>query len=258
MKVSVIIPTWNRSAIVGAAIKSAICQTYKPLEIIVVDDGSTDDTARVVSNLRNWNVKYIRISHSGLPSVTRNVGIKHSLGDWIAFLDSDDTWFKNKLELQVAHIMENNCDASCSNAIVVSNPTDMSSSSLLLTKKSSAVSFFELLLSNPVVCSSVLVNKSALRQCRGFSENESLRAIEDYDLWLRLSDKFKISYLEQPLVRYLASSNTSVRGKGIADVRMQKLEILRNFINMGKSHFIHSFFAQSYYQYLMYKTGVHD
>ena len=114
--VSVIIPTWNSSNTVGATIRSALAQTFPPREILVCDDGSTDGTAEVVARVVDPRVKWIAGSHSGLPAVARNRGIAQTQGEWIAFLDSDDTWAPDKLsqQLQAASVWAS--PAVCSNA----------------------------------------------------------------------------------------------------------------------------------------------
>ena len=111
MKISVIIPTYNRKHTLNRAIHSVLSQTSKPREIIAVDDGSTDGT-------KNWlakmypAIRYIHQSNSGV-SGARNVGIKTAQGDWLAFLDSDDEWLPQKLECQVAAVKENTDSLFC-------------------------------------------------------------------------------------------------------------------------------------------------
>ena len=97
--VSVIIPTYNRAPFVGEAIESALAQTRPPLEVVVVDDGSTDDTADRVAHYGD-RVVYVRQTNAG-PATARNTGIGHARGDLIALLDSDDRWLPQKLEWQV-------------------------------------------------------------------------------------------------------------------------------------------------------------
>src|SRR5262245_1813867 len=101
-KISVIIPTWNRAQSVKRAISSALRQTHPPHEILVCDDGSTDNTEEVVRAMGDSRVRWIAGPHAGCPAVPRNRGIAASKGDWIAFLDSDDAWLPEKLEAQIA------------------------------------------------------------------------------------------------------------------------------------------------------------
>lgn len=99
--VSVIIPTFNRAGKVMAAVRSALDQTYTGIEVLVVDDGSTDDTRKVVEELGDERIRYLFQENAGLP-VARNRGMAESRGDYVAFLDSDDTWLPWKLQAQVA------------------------------------------------------------------------------------------------------------------------------------------------------------
>src|SRR5436309_10403806 len=98
--VSVVRPTHDRGRVVVEAIESALAQTHPPLEVIVVDDGSTDDTAERVGRLRDARVRYLRRPHAGV-SAARNAGIAAATGDLVAFLDSDDPWKPDKLEAEV-------------------------------------------------------------------------------------------------------------------------------------------------------------
>lgn len=91
--VSVIIPTWNRELRLKKTIESVLVQTLFPLEILVCDDGLTDNTFEIVKSLNHSKVKWILGEHSGLPAVARNRGIRESKGEWLAFLDSDDWWW---------------------------------------------------------------------------------------------------------------------------------------------------------------------
>ena len=98
-KVSVIIPTYNRAAKVRNAIESVLAQTFSDLEVIVVDDGSSDDTGKILGEVFGDRIRYYFQANQGV-SVARNKGIVEARGEWIAFLDSDDLWEKDKLEWQ--------------------------------------------------------------------------------------------------------------------------------------------------------------
>src|SRR5438445_2990879 len=101
VKVSVVIPTYNRARVVGEAIESALAQTHGNLEAIVIDDGSTDDTAERVGRLRDPRLRYLGRAHAGVSSA-RNAGIAAATGDLVSFLDSDDLWKPDKLAAEVA------------------------------------------------------------------------------------------------------------------------------------------------------------
>jgi glycosyltransferase involved in cell wall biosynthesis len=101
-RVSVIIPTFNRARFLADAIGSVLDQTHRDVELIVVDDGSTDDTPAVLGRVVDTRLRVVRIAHSGRPARARNVGIAHASGRFLAFLDSDDVWRTTKLERQLA------------------------------------------------------------------------------------------------------------------------------------------------------------
>lgn len=100
--VSVIIPTYNRGHLIAETIRSVLDQTYQNFEIIIVDDGSTDDTQRIIEGFTEARIRYILCEHTGKQGFLRNTGIKFSSGDYIAFTDSDDLWRADKLEFQLA------------------------------------------------------------------------------------------------------------------------------------------------------------
>lgn len=102
---SVIIPAYNGATFLAEAVESIYQQNYQPLEIIIVDDGSTDDTARIATNL-NSDVRYIVQPHSGRPAAGRNRGVKEAIGTLIGFLDQDDLWPANKLALQIPYLLD--------------------------------------------------------------------------------------------------------------------------------------------------------
>jgi glycosyltransferase involved in cell wall biosynthesis len=100
--VSIVIPTYNRANLIGETIQSVINQSYTQWEIIVVDDGSEDDTQKVVGGYADTRVRYVRIAHTGKLGAVRNYGIRQAKGDYIAFLDSDDLWRSDKLSIQLS------------------------------------------------------------------------------------------------------------------------------------------------------------
>jgi len=103
LEISVVIPTFNRADLILKAIESVLKQTYKASEIIVIDDGSNDETKKIIEN---YDIKYFYQRNSGVSSA-RNKGIKVAKYDWIAFLDSDDTWREDKLQKQVDFHIKN-------------------------------------------------------------------------------------------------------------------------------------------------------
>ncbi|PWK93146.1 glycosyltransferase family 2 protein [Hallerella porci] len=107
--ISVIIPTYNRAELLKRAAQSVLAQTYKDFELIIVDDGSTDNTKEIVESLNDSRIVYVYQKNAGA-CVARNNGIEHAKGEYIAFHDSDDVWHSNKLELQMQALIANNAD----------------------------------------------------------------------------------------------------------------------------------------------------
>ncbi|MEO6539624.1 MAG: glycosyltransferase family A protein, partial [Ferruginibacter sp.] len=101
-KVSIIMPTWNRAAFIMESVESVISQTYKNWELIIVDDGSDDNTAELIAQVKDSRVKFYKAGKIGIGIRLKNIGIERSDGELIAFLDSDDLWPPTKLEKQVA------------------------------------------------------------------------------------------------------------------------------------------------------------
>ncbi len=227
-KISIIIPTYNRKAKIIRAIDSVLSQTVKPHEILICDDGSTDGTEVLVRQIRNTRIRWVPGKHTGLPAVPRNRGVQLAKGDWIAFLDSDDWWEKNKLEKQFQLIKKLQVKAVCSNAYIV-NPHSDKKERLYFSKTDvkNVFGFNELLTTNYVICSSFLVEKRLVIECGMFPEEPTLKAIEDYALWLRISTKTKIGYSKTPLVHYFNNPDNSIRTVW-QNVTLQKKVILRN------------------------------
>ena len=225
LKVSVIIPTWNRSDTVERAIFSALRQTYPVFEVLVCDDGSTDNTEEIVRAIDDARLKWIKGAHAGCPAVPRNRGIEASEGDLIAFLDSDDCWLPEKIEVQIAALQEKGFDAVCCNAY-----RDIGQKRLerLISWGGENITFSDLLSDNRVVCSSVLVRRVLFEKTGFFPEGENLRVGEDYSLWLRFTQFTKIIYLDEPFVLYKDDPKNSVRSQGPSAIR-QKFRAFRDY-----------------------------
>ena len=104
--VSIVVPTYNHSIYLKRALESIINQTYENWEVIVIDNHSTDNTFEVVANFKNNRIKYLQVHNKGIIAISRNIGIKSANGEWIAFLDSDDWWTRDKLEICIQSINE--------------------------------------------------------------------------------------------------------------------------------------------------------
>jgi len=228
--VSVIIPTYNREASLIAAVMSALRQTHPVEEILVCDDGSTDNSRDRITALNEPRVKWLDCGRWGRPAGPRNVGLKNARGNYVAFLDSDDEWLPGKLEAQIGNLSEG-IRAVCTNAVRRINGVDVGD---YLQSVPARLSTRDLLKTNFVVCSSMMVERELALQCGGFPEQQELRALEDYSFWLRVSALTGIQYLSTALTVYNDSPSESIRGDDV-DHNEQKRRVLRNFLTWLES-----------------------
>ncbi|WP_370762536.1 glycosyltransferase family 2 protein [Bacteroides clarus] len=182
--VSVIIPTYNSACTITECINSVIGQTYENIEIVVVDDGSTDSTVAIVRELSSLSAKKIRLikqSNSG-PSSARNKGIEAVAGSYIAFLDSDDTWYPDKIARQVDVLQKNRSAMLVGCLYSIGDRQVFSHYSSEVENRS----LFQLLLKNCFITSAVMCRREVLLHC---TFNERQKYSEDYRLWLQLAAK---------------------------------------------------------------------
>lgn len=192
--ISVVIPTFNRSAFLKKAIGSVLSQSYQDFELIVIDDGSEDDTSRVVASFDS-GIKYIKQKNKG-PAAARNLGIKNSKGEFIAFLDSDDWWNHSKLGIQFKAMQENP-----EYAISHTEEVWYRNGELLNQKqkhrKHHGYIFDKCLPMCAVSMSTVMARREIFDNVGLF--DEGLPCCEDYDFWLRASVGHKLLLIDKPL-----------------------------------------------------------
>lgn len=200
MKISVIIPTYNRASFLEKSIKSVLNQTAKIDEIIVVDDGSNDNTSQII---KQFDVKYIYQNHQGV-SKARNTGIINAKNEWIAFLDSDDIWHNNKIEQHIIfHTKNPNHLASYTNEQWIRNGKIIQQKGY---QEKEQPSFLNSLKLCKIGASTFFCHKKIFEAIGYF--DETLIACEDYDLWLRILQKYPIQYIEEKLTsKYAGHQN---------------------------------------------------
>lgn len=192
MHISVIIPTFNRARFILKALKSVQNQSVNVDEIIVVDDGSTDESKEL---LESEDIVYLYQNNSGV-STARNEGIRVAKHEWIAFLDSDDTWHKDKIkEHKALHVNNSEIKASFSDELWIKDEK-------IVNKKRHLEKEEPTFLNSLRVCkigvSTFFTHKSIFEDIGLF--DESLQACEDYDLWLRILKKHKIKLINKELI----------------------------------------------------------
>jgi glycosyltransferase involved in cell wall biosynthesis len=197
LAVAVVIPAWNSAGLIEQAMRSVRLQTRAPAEILVVDDGSTDDTAAVAERA---GARVIRQANAG-PGAARNAGVRAASSPLVAFLDADDWYAADKLEKSVRAIEELSATAVCSDAwIVVDGHVVACKSDRHVVPP--VLTLERLLQGNPIVCSTMVVRRDAVLDAGGFDEDRALVATEDWDLWLRLAQREPIAYIDEPLTYY--------------------------------------------------------
>lgn len=205
MKVSVIIPAYNSSATIKTCLESAIHQSYPVYEIIIINDGSSDNTIDIVQSVidshREISIQFIDKINEG-PSIARNLGIQLATGDIIAFLDSDDVWLKDKLERQIDTLKQQPQVAILGGLYKNNNKDNLGGFK--------EVTFEELLLSNTFFTSATIVKRSVFKSVNPFNINKKYS--EDYNLWLRILTQFKGGILNEVVFTYVSISGVNSEG----------------------------------------------
>ncbi|MDZ8221840.1 glycosyltransferase family 2 protein [Nostoc sp. ChiVER01] len=227
--VSIIIPTYQRADLVSETIESVLAQTYTDYEIIVVNDGSTDNTREVLAQFKD-KITVIHQENKGLPAA-RNTGIIASRGRYIAFVDDDDLWIPYKLEKQVACFESNpNIGLVYSNIVFFKDNRLLSSD--LWPKRSHPPGVLKdsmLFVLNFIPILSVLVRRECLDEVGLF--DQTLKYCEDYDLWLRIIEKFSVHFLNEPLGLYHWTTNSLSKNQEqilLNEIRVKEKAFSRN------------------------------
>jgi glycosyltransferase involved in cell wall biosynthesis len=199
-RVSAVITAYNSEAFIADAIKSVLDQSRVVDEIVVVDDGSTDGTRRVVTEFEDQGIKYILQPNSSA-GAARNRGLRETSGDYIAFLDADDFWLPNKIRQQI-HYLENNPSAALVSGFarwwnVTKDTVRISGKRVKDMKTLRREILVHNVIGNP---SMVMLRRSALEDVGVF--DDSIRWGQDWDLWIRLVEKYDANVLEEPLTVY--------------------------------------------------------
>ncbi len=222
--ISVIIPAFNRAHTLPKALDSVLSQTLKPREIIVVDDGSTDETNAVLANYPGLCI--ISQDNRGV-SAARNMGIKKAGGEWLAFLDSDDEWLKEKLEKQWDAICIDDKLICHTEEIWIRNGQRVNP--MKKHKKFGGIIYERCLPLCVISPSSVMIHRSVFEDVGVF--DESLEVCEDYDLWLRICAKYSVLFIDEPLIVKYGGHEDQLSRKhwGMDRFRVKALEKMMSF-----------------------------
>lgn len=195
--ISVVIPTYNRAKTIKRAIDSVLNQTYSNIEIIIVDDSSTDNTSEIIGDYNNEKIKYHKLEKNSGACAARNIGIQMASGKYIAFQDSDDEWVKEKLEKQIKTLKKTNTKVTfCAlNYMQDGKKTGKKIPDIDVNKFKNMTK--ELLKENFISTQTILGEKSVFDEIKF---DEALPRFQDWDLAIRISKLYKISYLDEALV----------------------------------------------------------
>jgi glycosyltransferase involved in cell wall biosynthesis len=198
--VTVVIPTRNRPRQVARAVRSALAQTLADLEILVVDDASTDDTGAVLAPLADPRVRVLRHERRRGACAARNTGIAAARGRFVALLDDDDEWMPAKLAAQVARFASSPEDVGlvyCGVEVVAEATGEVRRRSL---PRGAPFTYEDLLRSTGFGASAALIRRECFAAVGGF--DETLAGAQDRDMWLRIAQRYRLDYVPEPLVRW--------------------------------------------------------
>ena len=219
VKVSVVIPLYNKRKYIGRALESVLKQSFGDLEVVVVDDGSSDGGDKIVENINEPRVRLIHQENAGAPSA-RNTGIREARGEWIAFLDADDEWESAKLAEQMEAIRGNPelVWASCGFSLVRSNGTIAKTETFEPGWFESEAVLRDALLpfanARHIWTGTVMAKRKELLEIGGF-DTSLLGGNEDIDLWSRLAVKYpRMVYVPKPLAKYNIGIMDCLSSKG--------------------------------------------
>jgi glycosyltransferase involved in cell wall biosynthesis len=198
--VSVIIPTYNAGALIAQTLDSVLAQTYQPHEIVVIDDGSTDDTGRVLGAYEG-RLRILEQENAGVARA-RNRGIESATGDWLAFVDADDLWRTDKLEIQIRSL--SNQRWSHTNSLYFGHNQDGRTSRSDLVPQYGGWVHDRLIVANFITTSTVLIEKSLFLEHGGF--DESMEVLEDGKLWIQIAKTEPLHYEPRCLTSRLRST----------------------------------------------------
>lgn len=237
--VSVIIPTYNHAHFLGRALQSVLDQTYTNWEAIVIDNHSRDSTDEVVQSFADPRITLLKIHNNGVIAASRNMGIRAAKGEWLAFLDSDDWWTANKLQVCFNHINDQ-VDFIYHDLKMVRDHPVFFQRKKTKSRQVKRPALIDLLVNgNTIANSSVVVRKRLLDQIGGIDENAMMIASEDYNAWLRIAQITDAFFYIPKCLGYYMLHDQGISRKdmsfsyecAVANYIGQLSDAQRNFVN---------------------------
>jgi len=219
--ISVIIPTYNRKELLLQAATSVLSQICQDIELIIVDDGSTDGTEEGIEvYLNDPRVVYKKIEHTGFPGAVRNAGAETANGEWLAFLDSDDIWLPDKLKLQMEYLNKAPCSVQCIHGREIWLRGERIISQTSQRHARSGDIFSDALKRCIIGPSTVLIRRELFYALKGFRDD--IEIAEDYELWLRLTAVEEVGYVDVPV-----TVKRSIQGSHQLSEKYGQIEVFR-------------------------------
>lgn len=227
--VSVIIPTYNRASFLEKSVQSVISQTIKNIEIIVINNYSTDNTLDIIRSFNDNRIKIINFKNGGVIAKSRNQGMIQSTGKYIAFLDDDDLWRPDKLELQIKYLESHpEFGLVYSNAIIIDEKGNRKGLLLNRGQAREGRIFQYLLGGNFIPILTLLMKREVLESNGLLFEEPSMIAVEDYEYLMRAALKFGFGYIDKPMAMYRIHSTGMSKAKSVALLRQK---VLKKFLD---------------------------
>jgi glycosyltransferase involved in cell wall biosynthesis len=208
-KFSIVIPTYNCLKLLKQSLESVFLQSVQNFEILVVDNSSTDGTLSYLDSLYDARLRVFKVYNKGVIAISRNIGIKNSVGEWICFLDADDVWYHDKLEV-CSEYMNDNVDIIHHN-LKIYGKVDFIGRKVLYGRKLTHPALIDLLINgNGILNSSVIVRRSIVKKIGFINESLEIAACEDYHTWLKVANiTEQFCYIDRVLGEYYKGDNNT-------------------------------------------------
>ena len=224
--VSIIMPSYNTAQYINRSIQSVISQTYKKWELIIVDDCSTDSTEKIVKEIQDARIFYVRNEKNVGAAVSRNIALKMAHGRWIAFLDSDDIWMPEKLEKQVSYMLSNDYKFSYTSYVEIDKDLHFTGRKVTGPKKITKRGMFCYCWPG---CLTVMYDRASIGELR----IRDIRKNNDYAMWLKICKRADCYLLDEVLAAYRRGRTDSISSCGYLDLVKWHYKLFREAENLN-------------------------